>query len=57
MSKFTKMSQGHKFTLTKMQLSEENRIGNKPKIKFDSIVARGDGPLKKNVHGTKPRER
>lgn len=55
MSKITKTSQGHKFTLTKMKLSEENRVGTKPKIKFDSVVVKG--PLRKNVHGTKPKER
>ncbi len=40
--------------LTKIQLSEKYR--NQPKVKFDTIVSRGNGPLKKNIAGTKPKE-
>lgn len=40
--------------LTKLQLSEKYR--NQPKVKIDTVVSRGNGPLKKNIAGTKPKE-
>ena len=55
MKKVIQMEKGHAFTLTKIHLSKVDL--NKPKIKIDSIVGRGSGPLKKNVLGTKPKER
>ena len=54
MKKVIQMEKGHAFTLTKIDLSKVDL--NKPKIKIDSIVGRGS-PLKKNVLGTKPKER
>lgn len=53
MKKVTQYEKGHKFTLTKIDLANVKR--DQPKIKLDSIVTRGNGPLKQNVHGTKPK--
>jgi len=54
MKKFTQYDKGHKFTMTSIDLAKVDT--NKPKIKIESIVSRGSGPLKKNVFGTKPKE-
>ena len=54
MKKFVRIDKGHKFTLTQIDLAKVDLT--KPKIKVDSIVGRGSGPLKKNVLGTKPKE-
>tara|TARA_B100000282_G_C31429754_1_gene352968 strand:+ start:204 stop:371 length:168 start_codon:yes stop_codon:yes gene_type:complete len=48
------IDKGHTFTLTKIDLTKTQ--GQQTKIKVDSIVRRGSGPLKKNVLGTKPKE-
>ena len=54
MKKIKHVDKGHTFTLTKIDLAKTQ--GTQAKIKVDSIVGRGSGPLKKNVLGTKPKE-